>query len=281
LISEKLQSDKRYYFGTESDPDDPRNQNEDLGDNAIQSSLYGIKNLQRIVPQIFAWTKEPNKNYSGAAGIYSQVANQFLRYANHVAKNVGGIYTTQLTVEQAGNTREFVPKTQQKDALKFLNEQVFTTPKWLIDKDLIQKAAVEPITYIGSVQKNVLNRLISANTLNKLLRDETYNGSAAFTATDLFTDLKKGVWSDLLSGAQVDIYRRNLQKNYILALINIITPQPGSTVSTASDATGIARLQLVELQQDIKRLLPSSTGIKKAHLGDLQAQIEAALDTKK
>ncbi|MDR0830206.1 MAG: zinc-dependent metalloprotease [Prevotellaceae bacterium] len=280
LISEKLLSDKRYFFGTESDRDDPRNQNEDLGDNAIQSSTYGIKNLQRIVPEILAWTKEPNKNYSSAANIYEEVANQFLRYSSHVAKNVGGIYTTQLTVEQAGNSKEFVSKNQQKEALKFLNEQVFATPTWLINKELIEKAGVEPITIIGNLQKSVINRLISKNTLEKLLRDETYNGANAYTTADLFADLKKGVWADLLSGAQVDIYRRNLQKNYVLALINIITVQQGVPVA-ASDATGIARVQLIELQQDIKRLLPASSGIKKSHLVDLQAQIEAALDVKK
>lgn len=37
-------------FGTETDPNDPRQQNEDLGDNAMKASAYGIKNLKRIVP---------------------------------------------------------------------------------------------------------------------------------------------------------------------------------------------------------------------------------------
>jgi hypothetical protein len=90
----------------------------------------------------------------------------------------------------------------------------------------------------------------------------------------------------LFGGGQVDIYRRNLQKNYVLALISILTVQPNAfaptpTPVTASDATGIARLQLVELQQDIKRLIPASYGIKKSHLVDLQAQIETALEAKK
>lgn len=42
-IISKLQEDKRYTFGTESDRNDPRNQNEDLGDDAVLASTYGTK----------------------------------------------------------------------------------------------------------------------------------------------------------------------------------------------------------------------------------------------
>lgn len=58
-IISKLKEDKRYTFGTESDRDDPRNQNEDLGDDAMLAGTYGIKNLKRIMPEIIKWTYEP------------------------------------------------------------------------------------------------------------------------------------------------------------------------------------------------------------------------------
>jgi hypothetical protein len=280
LIIEKLQSDKRYTFGTETDNNDPRNQNEDLSDDAILASNYGIKNLIRIVPQILTWTKEANKGYNNASAIYREVATQFTRYANHVAKNVAGIYTTPLTVEQTGNSKEFVSKEIQQKAVKFLNKQVFATPTWLIDKQLIEKAGVEPVTIIGNAQKSVIDRLISRNTLEKMTRNEAYNATKAYSANNLFDDLKKEIWSELKTGRSIDIYRRNLQKNYVNALISIITPKQGEPV-TVSDATGIARVQLMDLQQEIKRSIPVSTGTKKSHLVDLAAQIEKALDTKR
>src|SRR5690606_32781157 len=55
--------DPKYWFGHEQNPDDPRSQSEDLGDDAVLASTYGIKNLQRIVPNLEKWTKEPNKGY--------------------------------------------------------------------------------------------------------------------------------------------------------------------------------------------------------------------------
>ena len=98
ITVEKLK-DKRLWFGTESDSDDPRAQNEDLGDNAMTASGYGIKNLQRIMSKLPEWTKEDNKGYNSLNEIYGQVVTQFQRYMGHVAKNVGGLLTTPKTLE--------------------------------------------------------------------------------------------------------------------------------------------------------------------------------------
>jgi hypothetical protein len=279
LVMNKLKSDKRFTFGTETDSDDPRNQNEDLGDNAMLASAYGIKNLKRIMPNVLEWTREPDKDYEKANRLYLEIVNQFGRYAGHVAKYVAGIYRTPVVVEQSENSMEFVPAKLQKEAVQFLNEQVFATPEWLIDKTLIEKASVNPISLIGNTQKRIIDRLISRYTLDKMIRDEAYNGKSAYTSGDLFRDLKKGIWSELSGGRDIDVYRRNLQKNYVACLIGIISvPTPAAMASQApSDATGIARIQLIDLQKTIKNSIASSSGIKRSHLVDLDAQIEKAL----
>jgi hypothetical protein len=294
LVIEKLKSDPRFVFGTETDSDDPRNQSEDLGDNAMLASSYGIKNLQRIVPNVIAWTKEPDKDYTRARALYNEIVSQFGRYTGHVTKYVGGIYHTPVTVEQTGDAREFVPAALQKDAMKFLNEQVFTTPKWLLDKELFAKIDVNPVSVVGNIQRNALGRLLSRSTMEKLLLDETLNGTKAYTVDALFRALRSGVWSELSSGAAIDIYRRNLQKSYVSSLINLMKPVGASSVTMSSgsgaimissstppsDATSIARAQLTELQQSIRSAAASSSGLRRAHLLDLDAQIKQALDPK-
>jgi len=280
-IIEKLTSDKRYTFGTETDRDDPRNQSEDLGDDAMLASSYGIKNLQRIMPQIITWTREPNKGYDNAHSIYNEVVTQYGRYMGHVTTNVGGIYTTPTLVEESGKSKEFVPAAIQKEAMQFLNEQLFKTPTWLVDKELIEKAYIDPINSIGNIQKRIIDRLVSKYTIDKLLRFEGYYGTDAYTAIDMFNDLKKGVWAELTNGKAIDIYKRNMQKNYVNALITIIDPKSNPPGTRASDATGIARTQLMDLRQSIRNAAASSSGIKRSHLLDLLAQIETALDTSK
>ena len=281
-IIAKLKSDKRYTFGTESDPNDPRNQSEDLGDDSMLASEYGIKNLKRIIPNILKWSYEPNKSYSSAQNIYMQVFAQFTRYMGHVAKNVAGIYSNNITVEQTdGIAREFVPADIQKRAVKFLNEQLFTTPEWLIDKELATKARIVPINSISSLQANILSRLISESTLNKMSENEMTNGNKAYTSSQMFNDLKQCIWNN---PSKSDLCRRSLQKAYVQNLIKLLDKSNTETDSKVpkrysySDAPAIARGQLIELNRIVKAASNTTTGIAKNHYQNLQAMIEQALE---
>jgi len=207
---------------------------------------------------------------------------QFSRYMGHVTKNVAGIYSTPKRVEQAGALYEYVPASTQKEALAFLHAQLFTTPSWLINKDVIEKLGVDPVITIGKIQRSVVTRLISKNTFDKMLENEAYNGAAAYTPFQLLDFLKKSIWSELGTGKAVDIYRRSLQKSYVDALVSLVenAGQVGVARGT-SDASGIARVHLMALKSEIAKSAGRSAGVSKAHYVDLLAQIAEALDPKK
>lgn len=283
-IIEKLKTDVRYTFGTESDPNDPRNQSEDLGDDSMLASLYGIKNLKRIVPQILTWSYEPNKSYAGAGEIYSGVVSQFNRYLGHVTKNVAGIYSNSITVEQTDEiAREFVPANIQKRAIAFLNEQLFTTPEWLIDRQLMEKAKILPMNVICSLQSGVLARLINKNTLNKMSENEILNGKKAYTSAQMFNDLKKVIWSNL---GQSDIYKRNMQKAYVENLINLLDKKGNADKNASgkrpvySEAPAIAHGQLTELKRLVTSAAGMTSGTAKGHYQNLITLIDNALSNK-
>lgn len=283
-IIEKLKTDVRYTFGTESDPNDPRNQSEDLGDDSMLASLYGIKNLKRIVPQILTWSYEPNKSYAGAGEIYSGVVSQFNRYLGHVTKNVAGIYSNSITVEQTDEiAREFVPANIQKRAIAFLNEQLFTTPEWLIDRQLMEKAKILPVNVICSLQSGVLARLINKNTLDKMSENEILNGKKAYTSAQMFNDLKKVIWSNL---GQSDIYKRNMQKAYVENLINLLDKKGNADKNASgkrpaySEAPAIAHGQLTELKRLPTSAASMTSGTAKGHYQNLITLIDNALSNK-
>ena len=81
---------------------DPSSQTEDLGDDAIKAGSYGIKNLQRILPNIEKWTTKDGENYDEMATMYGQVLSQFNRYMGHVTANIGGVYEYYKTSNQEG-----------------------------------------------------------------------------------------------------------------------------------------------------------------------------------
>jgi hypothetical protein len=263
--------DKRYYFGKQEIPpaDDPRNQSECIGDNAMKASTYGIKNLQRILPNLVTWTKQPNEDYADLSELYSELVGQFRRYIGHVCTNFGGIYETYKKNSQPGNVYEYVSKETQKEAADFVSKQVFTTPSWLINKDIAGKTGVNSTTTILSLQESALSFMLSTSRMNKMLNAEAALGNQAYTLNDLLSDLKQNVFTELTTKKPIDIYRRNLQKAYIERLGNIINP-PSMQGGTITITFGNAPAPMVDTKKtDILSYL-------KGHARELKAAVNAA-----
>jgi hypothetical protein len=273
----------RLWFGTESNPDDPRSQSEDLGDNAMEASTYGIKNLQRILPNLTTWTSQSNEGYDDLKNMYHELTAQFARYMGHVSKNIGGVYETPKTVEQKGSVYERTPPSIHQQAMAFLNEQLFNTPAWLLDGKVINQTGENYLTIISRLQTPVINRLISTGTLNKLLAAEATDGAAAYKITDLFSDLQNNIFKELKNGQKVDIYRRNLQKIYVDRLISLLKPPASPAQATEiqaaeGDVVSIVRAQLRQTEQMIRTALPGiSDSMTTYHLQDLSDRINQAL----
>ncbi|MBL0334347.1 MAG: zinc-dependent metalloprotease [Chitinophagaceae bacterium] len=294
-IIDALKANNRLWFGTETNPDDPRSQNEQVGDDAVKASTYGIKNLQRILPNLMTWTKEPNEDYSNLGQMYTQLTTQFNRYMGHVAKYVGGVTETPKMVEEAGPVYEIVPEAKQKEAVDFLNKQIFATPAWLINQDIYSRTGLSGLTVIGNIQDNVLNRVLSLRNLNKLVDAEAAIGNNAYQVNELLTDLKKGIWTELAARKPIDVYRRALQKSYISVLNNLIAPPSGGSLgsgvpgivitisggSDKSDVKSAVRAHLAALKSEVTAAAASSTdAMTKAHLQDVASRIDKALNPK-
>jgi len=294
LIVDSLDANPRLWFGGEGQNFDPRAQTEDLGDNAMKASDYGIRNLKRILPNLPAWCREEADRYENLAEMYGQLVTQFGRYMGHVTKNVGGVQETLKSVEQPGDVYEATPKATQREAVDFLNKQLFATPAWLLNKDILDKISNPGVEdQVSTVQTNTLKSLLSAARLYRLSVCAARYGSSAYAIDELLADTKKGIWSELATGAPIDIYRRNLQKQYVQALIALITagapaPPPanlprGLVVFTGdirfTDVPSVVRAQLVELRSEIGAALARETDrLSKYHLQDVQERIRQALN---
>lgn len=284
-VIEKLQN-SRLWFGTETNPYDPRSQSEQVGDNPMLAGKYGVKNLQRIMENIEAWSTKPNEDYSSLNNRFTQVSGQFARYLGHVSKYIGGVKETPKMVEQKGAIYELVSKSEQKEALKFLSEYVFTTPNWLLKTSVLTKIDKSPVEVVENLQKTVLNRVLSEGVLNKLYEGESLDANA-YAVYDYLQDIKNSVFSELKSSSKIDIYRRNLQKNFVETLIartQASKPSTGrntETVSDNSDVKSLTRGVLREIKADAsKNAQNAQDAVTKYHLEDLVYRIDKALEVK-
>lgn len=282
--------DHRLWFGTEINPDDPRSQREQVGDDPMKGSLYGIKNLQRIVPNLMQWTKVNNEDYGNLTDMYNQAISQLRFYLGHVTKYVGGIMETPKMVEEQGSVYEYVSAAKQKEAVDWLNKQIFTTPTWLINQDIFSRTGINGLSTIGSLQENVLSGLFNTRVFTNLLNGEAALGSGAYQLNELLSDVKKGVWSELAGRKPIDIYRRNLQKAYINSLLSFVgqTSQPVTvagvtfTVSSPTDKSDIRSVVSAHLASLRAEALAAAGAVTdpmtKYHLQDVAKRIDNALN---
>lgn len=286
--------DPLYRFGHQQVGDvvDPSSQTEDLGDDAILASQYGIKNLQRIVPNLITWTTEAGEDYDDLQEMYGHVISQFNRYMGHVANNIGGVYEQYKTTDESGAVYTYVDKTHQKNCLNFVSSQLFETPKWLIDEEIFSR-----IEYSGSVerirrlQERSLNTILSLGKMARMIENETLNGNEAYKLTSMMSDLRKNIWSELNTGRKIDTYRRNLQRAHIDRLAYLMTAKnqkkysgssyvKSTAVNTSqSDIRAVVRAEL----NTLKRQLQSARGadrLSQIHIKDAIERINAVLDPK-
>jgi ribosomal protein S18 acetylase RimI-like enzyme len=293
-IVDSLKSNPRLWYGGEGKNGDPRAQTEDLGDDAMKAGAYGIKNLQRVLEQLPAWTMEEGDTYDNLQEMYKQVIGQFERYMVHVYRNVGGTEETIRSVEEKGNVYTPTPKAKQKEAIAFLNEQLFATPKWLLDKNILNKIS-KPFPSVGDpvgkMQGGMLGALLNVNVFGRLEANATRYGAAnTYGIDEMITDIKKGVWGELATHKPIDLYRRDLQKAYVQALGDILHPPPSNMIMIGgrgpgpetTDINSIVRAQLQELQQGIRAAIPLTMDrLSKIHLQDVNVRITEALEPKK
>lgn len=287
--------DPLYRFGAQQSGGviDPSSQTEDLGDDAVLASEYGIKNMKRIMPKLNEWTAEDGKDYEDLETMYEQVLSQFNRYMGHVAANIGGVYKTTKTYDQEGAVFTHVPAEKQEKAMEFLQEQLFTTPEWMIDRNIFNRIEFDgSVERINDLQERTLNNLLDFGRMARLIENEVVNEEEAYSLLDMMTDLRQGIWSELGSSRAIDTYRRNLQRAYIDRMEYLMTEEQEEiparyrdwiSVSeidvTQSDIRPVVRGELRNLQRDLRNSIGRSRDtMTRYHLQDALERVNLILD---
>lgn len=282
-IRDSLAANPRLWFGDgELRKTDPRCQTEDLGDNPMKANAYGIKNLQRILPHLPEWSREPGGTYLALNDSYKAVKGQFYRYMNHACKYIGGVYYTVQNEDQPGDVFTAAPKQMQKEALDFINTQLFNTPYWLLDKKITSKASEpESPDFVEDLQVRMINTLLDVKQISSLSTVTLRFGTdKALGVDEYFSILHKNVWSELLQGKVImDSYRRNLQKSYLGSLQSMIISSPPD--QTETDAFSVARADVMRLQLEITRAIPKAgDNLTRYHLEDMASRIKKLFSEK-
>jgi hypothetical protein len=296
------QDDKPWLrFSTaKSNGSDPGEETEAVGDaDTVKATTLGVKNLQRVAKMLMpatAWKE--GETYDELGELYGRMVTQWRLEMNHVAGIVGGFNSQEKMVGQEGRIFNLIPKEKQREAVKYLLENAFMTPSWMVDEEILRR--IEPVGVIDRIhtaQTAILTTLLNSARFARLLEQETLDGSLAYSPVEFLASVRKGVWRELDGTAvKIDPYRRELQRSYLQALNTKLNPAeraPAATpvqlpegftlprTITSGDEKPMYRAELRALNGAIAAAIVKTTDHEtKAHLEASKDEIAKILDPK-
>lgn len=211
-VSEK-RKDPRFFYYEESDFFDPRVQSEDIGDNNMKANRLGVENLKKIMANINKWGEGDDQSYTTLRSMYRAVEGRYFIYLQHVVKNIGGIAMDNAL--RAENKSSYVPVSvaQQKEAMDYLKDFMFTEPEWLYPEDVMAKTNFSFDTDVEETYSDLFGRLLSK--YSGMVNKENITGNAEYPATEFLTDLQRIVFRDIDNGRPISRYNRMFQRTYL------------------------------------------------------------------
>jgi hypothetical protein len=296
----RMQDTIPWYRFSENNEGGYGTQSEAVGDaDPVKSTGLGFRNLRRVVTYLSSAATKSGEDNDDLKELYDRTVGQWGTEASHVATVVGGEAVQYKSGSQPGAVYTPLSRARQVEAMRFINDNVFQTPTYLIQPAIARRIeAGGMITRITNAQARVLTGLLNDGRLNRLIENEALatNRGDAYSLASMLDDLKAGVWTELSqSRVSIDPYRRTLQNQY-LAQVNaklntIATPPampfilpPGVILPPPllEDAKSQLRGELVSLRAEIRRAVSKASDREtRLHLEAADHEIGDILDPKK
>lgn len=250
-IAEKA-NDKKFQFGAQQvlGTVDPTDLTEDLGNDHIKASNYGISNMKILMKNFENWTMEKGERYDDLEKLYREVTKQYTRYINHVASYIGGIEYTEIRQgDGQAQSMNYINKARQKEALTWLLAQMRSFDSWLTPHVLLNKMELSL-----DVNKNICKRTISSlfnpTALYRIKEGGMVNANANYTIEGYMNDLTNMIFKAPVGG-KLSYAEQALQSN----AINLMMQRTGLQPETGKKTKGLTDDQLwqndLEMSQQI------------------------------
>jgi hypothetical protein len=264
--------DPKTRFGA-NEFDDPTEQSEDLGNDSVEATRLGLKNIDRIMGFVLDATTRPGEDYSILEEYYGGLWGQRNLELMHTARMVGGVMMVNYHAGRGGAVYTMIPRERQMAAVQLLVESCFMTPTSMIKPEILEKIGVSHVeSQVTSSQTRVLATLLADDRLNKMLDLETSHGRRAYSVAELFEALRGGIYTELTeTNPRIDNYRMALQQAHVMMLAGkLVGPAP---------IRGLARAELNSIRAFIALRIDTAEDWKvRAHLADLKKTLDKALE---
>ena len=274
LTVKTITGNRRLWFGGEGRDNDPLALTEDLSDDVMKASDYGLKNLRRVVKGLPEWIYEEGNLGDNLAEGYKAVFGQYRRYVGHVLAQIGGVHHEYKSVEQSGAVFKTMTRERQQRALAWLDKNVLECPTWMISEPYISRLSAKPQELIRPLAEMAVSYLVSPNMFNNIATNATGTPAAqVYAPTAYADDLLRVLFREAITSQRVGSWRRFVQQQAVTRLIK----------GWKSTADGDGRPYMTSLLSRIQSRLAtahSQDAATRAHYADLARQIRLAMQGK-
>ena len=266
----------------------------DLSSDSLTYAQWQMDNAKAI------WDKLPNRyplpgeSYSELRDRFDVVFNYYFSQVFQMARYVGGQVFNRDRRGDPGSRQPFepVPLEQQQEALKILDDYVFSSDAFNFPPNLISQLAPSRWWHWGTtpaivrldypvydnilwMQSLTLSSLLSAERLNRIRDAEiVYPTGETLSMPELFDTLHQMIWAEVIDpdndDASIASIRRGLQRQHLQMLGNMSLRDPAAIreatnfldfivairmLDAPEDARTLARYQLRQLHEEINRAL--------------------------
>lgn len=271
MTVDRLANNPRLWFGGEGRNNDPRAQTEDLGDDAMKASDYGLKNLKRIVGNLDKWSYEEGDLGQNLEQVYEALIGQVRRYEGHVLRNIGGVYQTPRSVDDKGAAYETMERSRQRRALQWIEKNIIAEPSWIIAPSYVNRITGTPERLIRPLGETAVGFLVSSACFNRIATQAT--GKDPYQPAEFVRDLVQMFFGMSRTGASLTSWQRFIQQQAVSKAIK----------AWKSTTDGDGRPHMTSFLRQVQQRLQ---GVKNAdhttmaHYSDLLLQMRLAFEGK-
>lgn len=285
-------------FGNSSRAIDPYATQFDLGSDPLEYWKMRIDLGKEIWSKVESEFERPGYSYQRLRNVFGYGWSGFTAGGAQMARFIGGIENSRARIGDPGGKLPFtpVPAAKQREALKFIADNIWSTDAFNFSPQLLAKLQPERfpdfnwsvyemqrieyplLNQVRNVQTTPLTYIYSPTTLARVNDIEKLyrSGEDVYSMTEIFQDVRRAIWAEVTNGRNVNGYRRNLQRRHLDILVNMVTDR---TAPYPADARTLARVDLRTLKSALGTALGGNTDtITRGHLEESLATINAALE---
>lgn len=250
LTTTHLANNPRHQWSNGNGYNDPRCQSNDLGDDQVKATNYGIENLKRIAPYLVEWgstNRDLNQGSANAYGYWSQINKKLQRHYMTLANNITGRCASPLPATTDGTVYSYPDGTYVQQCISAIINTFGQQPAWT-QSDPTQRFSWATPERAGLSYASYLSTMPTVSTLHNL--------NPAIDPMAFVMQFYEYCFKEAVPGKAPNLYNRTLQSTLLNTMTEAFEAKNDSYAT--GDERAVLRYALMQMQTRLKTALPSA-----------------------